>query len=374
MPRLYVYKIVHDTNAAPCVEGDLLTLAICKPTIRSTAQVGDLIFGFAASGLRSDNRLVYLARVTGVEVGGDYYEQERYEGRPDRIYTRGDDGRFRIRPDALFHECGTLLERDVGAFPEYEQARVLVSDDFRYLGSSDGPPLVDLAAYPAIRRMVQGLGQGHRVNHPPDVADELRRLQRSLWSTHPEPILGTPAGSSACGPPKRRSGPRVRQAHPMAARRSTGEPITAGGIAALEAELEELEGPRRRELAARIKAARELGDLKENAEYHIAKDEQAHLETKIWRLQERLREAVVIEAPDDVDAFAVGRTAEVIDEASGTMHRWTLVGSTEADLATGRLSVESPVGSALRDRPVGATVAIRAPRGERRLRIERFVD
>ena len=166
----------------------------------------------------------------------------------------------------------------------------------------------------------------------------------------------------------------VRHVHPMAARRPTGEPITAAGVAALEAELEELEGPRRGEMAVRIRAARELGDLKENAEYHIAKDEQAHLETRIRRLRERLREAVVVEAGSDVDLFAFGRTAEVVDEASGAVHRWTLVGSTEADPAAGRLSIESPVGSALRDRLVGETVAIRAPRGERRLRIERLVD
>jgi transcription elongation factor GreA len=160
----------------------------------------------------------------------------------------------------------------------------------------------------------------------------------------------------------------------MSAAEQSGDPITAEGLQRLEAEIKDLEGPRRRELAARIKAARELGDLKENAEYHIAKDDQAHLETRIKRLRKRLSEALVIEGKSESDSFAFGRTAEVLDEVSGRLHRWTLVGSTEADLARGRLSLESPVGAALRDRRAGDTVAIGAPGGERRLRIKSLVD
>jgi transcription elongation factor GreA len=155
---------------------------------------------------------------------------------------------------------------------------------------------------------------------------------------------------------------------------SADEPITPEGVVALRAEIEELEGPRRRELAARIKAARELGDLKENAEYHIAKNDQAHLETKIRRLRERLHHSVVVEAGPGTESFSFGSTAEIVEDGSGRMHRWTLVGSTEADLAQGRLSVESPVGSALRDRRVGEVVSIETPRGERRFRIDGLVD
>ena len=98
-------------------------------------------------------------------------------------------------------------------------------------------------------------------------------------------------------------------------------------------------------MAARIKVARDEGDLKENAEYHIAKEDQAHMETRIKRLQERLHNAVVVEADDGAaDAFAFGRTAEVLDESKGETVVWTLVGSTEANLAEGRLSAESPIG------------------------------
>ena len=153
-----------------------------------------------------------------------------------------------------------------------------------------------------------------------------------------------------------------------------GESITADGLTALEAEIAELEGPGRLAMAARIKAARELGDLKENAEYHIAKDDQAHLETRIKRLRERRRNAKVVDVDEAASgAFAFGRTAEVLDEASGTVHTWKLVGSTEADLTAGLLSVESPVGSALLNAGVGEAVEIQTPKGAKTYEVRKLV-
>jgi transcription elongation factor GreA len=154
----------------------------------------------------------------------------------------------------------------------------------------------------------------------------------------------------------------------------TGEAITAAGLRTLEAELEELQTTARRAMAERIKAARELGDLKENAEYHIAKDDQAHLETKIRRLQQRLGAAVVVEPDPSAAGFGFGRTAEVLDETAGTSHSWTIVGPTEANVAEGRLSSESPVGKALLGRAVGDTVSVETPRGIRRYRVQRLVS
>ena len=153
---------------------------------------------------------------------------------------------------------------------------------------------------------------------------------------------------------------------------SGGEAITPAGLEALKAELAELETEGRRAMGERLLAARSLGDLKENAEYHIAKDDQAHLETRIKRLRIRLRDAVVVEGADDA-TFAFGRTAEVLDEASGTMNTWTIVGPTEADLGQGKLSVESPVASALLGRAPGDVVEAQTPRGARRYRIEKLV-
>ncbi len=155
---------------------------------------------------------------------------------------------------------------------------------------------------------------------------------------------------------------------------SGGEPITAAGIEELKAELKQLEGPARHEMAARIKVAREEGDLKENAEYHVAKEDQAHLETRIKRLQERLHNAVVVEVDaGSADSFAFGLSAEVLDQASGKTNVWTLVGSTEADLAQGRLSAESPIGRALMGAEVGATVEVETPRGSKAFKVLKLV-
>lgn len=156
----------------------------------------------------------------------------------------------------------------------------------------------------------------------------------------------------------------------MSAQEISGEPITAAGIEDLKAELEQLEGPARHEMAARIKVAREEGDLKENAEYHVAKEDQAHLETRIKRLQERLHNAVVVEVDAAAaDRFAFGLTAEVEDEENGKTNVWTLVGSTEANLAEGRLSAESPIGKALMNAKVGATVKVETPRGKKNFKV-----
>ncbi len=150
------------------------------------------------------------------------------------------------------------------------------------------------------------------------------------------------------------------------------EPITAEGLRALEAELHELETSARLAMSERIKAARELGDLKENAEYHIAKDDQAHLETKIKRLRARLLAARVVEADDD-GGFGFGRTAQVLDEKTGTVHTWKIVGATEADISAGRLASESPVAQALLGREEGETVEVQTPGGKRTYVIQKLV-
>jgi transcription elongation factor GreA len=152
-----------------------------------------------------------------------------------------------------------------------------------------------------------------------------------------------------------------------------GEAISPEGLEALKAELGELETVGRREMAKRILTAREHGDLKENAEYHAAKEDQAHLETRIKRLRQRLLNAVVVERDAGSPEFSFGRTAEVKDEATGEVHTWTVVGAAEADRNAGRLSAESPVAKALLGRAPGEVVEVQTPRGTRKLRIERLV-
>jgi transcription elongation factor GreA len=151
------------------------------------------------------------------------------------------------------------------------------------------------------------------------------------------------------------------------------EPITSEGLQALEAELEELETTGRQDMAKRINEARSLGDLKENADYHIAKDDQAHMETKIKRLRERLRNSVVVEADAQSATFDFGRTAEVTDAETGKTVTWTIVGATEADLSKGLLSAESPVGRVLLGSKPGSTVKVQTPGGSRNYRIEKVL-
>jgi len=150
----------------------------------------------------------------------------------------------------------------------------------------------------------------------------------------------------------------------------TGEAITAEGLTNLKAEIAELEGPTRVALAIKIKAAREEGDLSENAEYHALKEEQGHLETKILRLTERLRNAVVVEQSTDATVVTFGSTVRVTDLESGREQKFTLVGPTEADLKSGKLSSESPVARALMGAAPGDVVKVETPRGDREWRVD----
>lgn len=160
----------------------------------------------------------------------------------------------------------------------------------------------------------------------------------------------------------------------MTAAGNDGEPITEAGLAALRAEISELETVGRREIAARILTARGHGDLKENAEYHAAKEDQAHLETRIRRLRQRWRNAVVVDVGSGPGmVFSFGRSAEVLDEETGEVHLWTIVGAVESDREQGKLSAQAPVGKALLDQTAGATVEVPTPRGTRRLTIVRIL-
>jgi transcription elongation factor GreA len=140
--------------------------------------------------------------------------------------------------------------------------------------------------------------------------------------------------------------------------------ISAEGLADLKAELERLETTARKEISERIKVARDFGDLKENSEYHDAKNEQAFLETKIAKLRERLTSAVVVESEEGSHA-RFGSQVKLRDEESGKELVYRLVGATEASLAEGKLSVESPVAQAVMGKSAGDKVAVETPRGDR---------
>jgi transcription elongation factor GreA len=140
--------------------------------------------------------------------------------------------------------------------------------------------------------------------------------------------------------------------------------MTADGLRELEAELAALEGDGRREIAERIKTAREWGDLKENSEYHDAKNDQAHLETKIAKLRERISTAEIVPETSESDgAVGFGSTVVVRDEA-GTERNWRIVSSHDASPSEGRLSADSPVARALLGCRAGERASVVLPKGE----------
>ena len=148
--------------------------------------------------------------------------------------------------------------------------------------------------------------------------------------------------------------------------------LTPEGLTNLKAELDQLSTTRRREVAQRIKEAREFGDISENAEYDDAKNEQAMLEARIAQLEDKLRSATVIDASSMTnDVVSVGTIVHVKDE-SGKSTKYTIVGSAEASPAEMRLSNESPVGKALLGHKRGEQVTFATPKGERRLTITKI--
>ena len=141
--------------------------------------------------------------------------------------------------------------------------------------------------------------------------------------------------------------------------------ITQDGLEKLKAEIEELQTTKRREVAARIKEAREFGDIAENSEYDDAKNEQALLEQRIAQLEERLRRATVVdEGKVDTSAVTVGVVVSIKDQKSGDSKKVHIVGSAEADPAAtpAKLSNESPIGKALMGHKRNDVVTVETPR------------
>jgi transcription elongation factor GreA len=146
--------------------------------------------------------------------------------------------------------------------------------------------------------------------------------------------------------------------------------LTSEGYEKLKQEIEELSTNRRREVAERIRIAREFGDIAENAEYDDAKNEQMLLEHRIATLEERLRDARVISKKDVAkDVVSVGSTVKLRDVDAKQTVEYRIVGSAEADPAENKLSNESPVGKAIIGKKKGETVEVAAPRGKMKFKI-----
>jgi transcription elongation factor GreA len=146
--------------------------------------------------------------------------------------------------------------------------------------------------------------------------------------------------------------------------------LTQDGYKKLQAEIEHLRTEKRREVAERIRVAREFGDIAENAEYDDAKNEQAMLEHKIAQLEERLLSARVITKKEiSKDAVSVGSHVRLRDMQANKTFEYHIVGSAEANPAENKLSNESPVGKAIIGHKKGDVVEVSAPRGSLKFKI-----
>ena len=146
--------------------------------------------------------------------------------------------------------------------------------------------------------------------------------------------------------------------------------LTPEGYKKLQEEIELLSTTRRREVAERIRTAREFGDIAENAEYDAAKNDQAHLEARIAILEERLKNARVVTKKEIKSGeVSVGTKVRLKDMGSNKTVEYHVVGSAEADPAEMKLSNESPVGKAIMGRKKGETVEVAAPRGKLKFKI-----
>ena len=139
--------------------------------------------------------------------------------------------------------------------------------------------------------------------------------------------------------------------------------MTYEGLKALEDELQDLKVNRRREVAQKIKEAREQGDLSENAEYDAAKEEQRDIELRIEEIDKILKNAEVVDDDADSGVINVGCTVRIKDLEFDEEMEYKIVGSTEADSLQGKISNESPVGKALIGGQAGETVEVETPAG-----------
>ncbi len=141
------------------------------------------------------------------------------------------------------------------------------------------------------------------------------------------------------------------------------EYITKENKAALEAELKELSGPKRKEIVSAIEYAKSLGDLSENAEYHNAREDQGKLEERIATIEHVLKHAEVVDRKNN-GLVAVGSSVVIQKEGETNTRTFNIVGSEETDMLSGKISYKSPIGVALLGKKKGDTVSVHTPKGE----------
>ncbi len=192
-PDIYIYKMIGDNGGAPCISGNLLSLALCKPKIRKTAAKHSLVFGFGGKGYRE--RLIYIARVTAKREGEAYYRQREYAKRPDCIY-RVENYRPVRKASAKYHFDSDQRKKDVGF--HFENGFVLLSNDFRYLGQKGTDDYKK--GYPKLGKLVENLKRGHRRFHSLELREELLKLKREIWKKYRRMKVGIPTDKDRSQP------------------------------------------------------------------------------------------------------------------------------------------------------------------------------
>ncbi|WNL33057.1 hypothetical protein QT384_06735 [Arcobacter cryaerophilus gv. pseudocryaerophilus] len=168
--KIYFYKMIVDNGGAPCVQDGLLSLAICKPQIRSTIDTNDFIIGFGSNVL--DNKLIYIAKITDKLLDGEYYKQEKYFYRDDCLYSF--DGQQYSRRENKKYHIGNNTPTDEG------NDIVLLSNNYRYFGNKSSNDYKK--KYPILTKIINSLKQGHRLNHNTELFKELSQLIDETFS------------------------------------------------------------------------------------------------------------------------------------------------------------------------------------------------
>jgi Nucleotide modification associated domain 2 len=199
--RTYIYKLTSARGGAPCVpqsrtgQRPYLTLAICKPAIRRTAQPGDRILGITSRSLANREgyplgAVIYAAKVSRTLDPGDYYNQRgEFRSRPDCIYAfHRATGTLQHTGRTGLHDDPAYAARDIGRYPYYRNARTLLCEDFRYFGAK---AILIPGSMSTLLKIVDGLGQGHRVfEETSPLSTEVGSLFKLLWKV---PTSYTPA-------------------------------------------------------------------------------------------------------------------------------------------------------------------------------------
>jgi transcription elongation factor GreA len=245
----------------------------------------------------------------------------------------------------------------LGAFTESLPASARVGRD----GGSVRLPWANLGSAVDPARDTGLRGSILSLEATPETPSNVRRSDPSV-SIRRRP----PATASAASRSPRRQGTAAASGAAAGPKREQPTHLTEDGLAALRAELDRLRDDERPQVVERIKHARELGDLRENADYEAARNEQSFLEGRVQELERRLRTAVVIRSEARTSVALGSRVSYEVDDTPGEL---TIVGSTEADPASGRISAASPVGRALLGHRAGDVVTVTTPAAEIRYRI-----